>query len=405
LLFFTSSNRRDQNDTAIAAYTDLCRLLDSPPIQQIVSDLQQCHIDDYVLFAHLIPYVYEKFATEAMGSVELMKLLSHSLDGRQIADLIGEMVRENISFFRKDSFLPIVSASLTWETTAQFVFWQLVHAEGVPVDWILQMISKLQYPKHSEAIAQVYIMLQRMDREPNMSLIRNLLSRTPSDMFTVNCLKLLIKDPDYAARVAELLSNLIDKLIQSGDLLPVHSKGKRPAQRETLFFFKQWFSKKDAKSKNCFLTICKLLLEFWRNWILNLYDFHNLNCGNQYVCLDQLFSHLDKFRQSCLSKDSHVAEAFLARPTLQEAFTVARAAEKVSSLRIRYSELFAVMEILSDDNAQSARSLRRTKTSKKMTDMSDLSRKKATTALETMSDLLSSGLVPFFEVCRAQLDV
>lgn len=35
-----------------------------------------------------------------MGSVELMKLLAHSLDGRQIADLIGEMVRENISFFR-----------------------------------------------------------------------------------------------------------------------------------------------------------------------------------------------------------------------------------------------------------------------------------------------------------------
>ncbi|VDP13921.1 unnamed protein product [Onchocerca flexuosa] len=326
LLFFTSSNRRDQNDTAIAAYIDLCRLLDNPLIQQIVSDLQQCHIDDYVLFAHLIPYIYEKFATEAMGSVELMKLLAHSLDGRQIADLIGEMVRENISFFRKDSFLPIVSASLTWETTAQFVFWQLVHAEGVPVDWILQMISKLQYPKHSEAIAQVYIMLQRMDREPNMGLIRNLLSRTPSDMFTVNCLKLLIKDPDYAARVAELLSSLIDKLIQSGDLLPIHSKGKRPPQR--------------------------------------------------YVCLDQLFSHLDKFRQSCLSKDSHVAEAFLARQTLQEAFTAARAAEKisisVSSLRIRYSELFAVMEILNDDNAQSARSLRRAKTSKKITDVSDV---------------------------------
>ncbi|VDN34128.1 unnamed protein product [Gongylonema pulchrum] len=220
LLFFTSSNRRDQNDTAITAYTDLCRMLDISPIQQIVSDLEQCHLDDFVLFAHLIP---------------------------------------------KDSFLPIVSASLTWETTAQFIFWQLVHAEGVPIDWILQIIPKLQYPKHSEAIAQVYIMLQRMDREPNMGLIRNLLSRTTVDMFTVNCLKLLIKDSDYAGRVAELLSNLIDKLIQSGDLLPIHSKNKRPNQR-----------------------------------------------------------------QSCLSKDSHVAEAFLARPVLQEAFTTARAAEKVA---------------------------------------------------------------------------
>ncbi|VDN02157.1 unnamed protein product [Thelazia callipaeda] len=322
LLFFTSSNRRDQNDTAAAAYVDLCRLMDNSLIQQIVSDLQLCHIDDYVLFAHLIPYVYEKFAVEAMGSIDLMKLLAHSLDARQIADLIGEMIRENISFFRKDSFLPIVSASLSWETTAQFIFWQLVHAEGIPVDWVLQIIPKLQYPKHSEAISQIYIMLQRMDREPNMGLIRNLLSRPSSDMFTVNCLKLLVRDPDYASRVAELLSSLIDKLIQSGDLLPVHSKGKRPAQR--------------------------------------------------YVCLDQLFLHLDRFRQSCLSKDSHVAEAFLARPSLQEAFTTARATEKISALRIRYNELFAVMEILSDDSAQGARSLRRTKPLKKMNDVSDV---------------------------------
>ncbi|MCP9258020.1 hypothetical protein DINM_001184 [Dirofilaria immitis] len=339
IIIFTSSNRRDQNDTAIAAYTDLCRLLDNPLIQQIVSDLQQCHIDDYVLFAHLIPYIYEKFATEAMGSVELMKLLAHSLDGRQIADLIGEMVRENISFFSKRFFLGIVSASLTWETTAQFVFWQLVHAEGVPVDWILQMISKLQYPKHSEAIAQIYIMLQRMDREPNMGLIRNLLSRTPSDMFTVNCLKLLIKDPDYAARVAELLSNLIDKLIQSGDLLPIHSKGS--VQRK-------------GSSNNKGINIQREVIKMKTD-----------NCGVKICLFGSAFSHLDKFRQSCLSKDSHVAEAFLARQTLQEAFTAARAAEKVSSLRIRYSELFAVMEILSDDNTQSARSLRRTKTTKK----------------------------------------
>ncbi|VDN37771.1 unnamed protein product [Gongylonema pulchrum] len=276
LLFFTSSNRRDQNDTAITAYTDLCRMLDIPPIQQIVSDLEQCHLDDFVLFAHLIPYVYEKFATEAMGSAELMKLLAHSLDGRQIADLIGNFPLISkfcnfVQFFRKDSFLPIVSASLTWETTAQFIFWQLVHAEGVPIDWILQIIPKLQYPKHSEAIAQVYIMLQR------------------------------------------------------------------------------------------------------------------------YVCLDQLFAHLDKFRQSCLSKDSHVAEAFLARPVLQEAFTTARAAEKVSSLRIRYSELFAVMEILSDDSTQSARSLRRSKPLKKITDFSDdesrtVKRKRPKLIVESDSD-------------------
>lgn len=61
-----------------------------------------------------------------------------------------------------------------------------------------------------------------------------------------------------------------------------------------------------------------------------IYKTLRVDYSSRYVCLDQLFSHLDKFRQSCLSKDSHVAEAFLARPTLQEAFTAARAAEKVN---------------------------------------------------------------------------
>lgn len=64
-----------------------------------------------------------------------------------------------------------------------------------------------------------------------MNLIRNLLSRSSADMFTVNCLKLLIRDPENTNRVAELLANLMEKLIQSGDLVASSTKGKRPNQR------------------------------------------------------------------------------------------------------------------------------------------------------------------------------
>lgn len=61
---------------------------------------QQCHVDDYVLFGHLVPFVYAKFPTEAMSSPELMKLLADSIDGHQIADIVGEIIEENISLFR-----------------------------------------------------------------------------------------------------------------------------------------------------------------------------------------------------------------------------------------------------------------------------------------------------------------
>lgn len=314
LLFFICSGRGDQSDCTTSAYTDLCRLLNRSPIQQIVSDLEQCHFDDFGLFGHLIPFVYDKFASEAMGSAELMSLLAHSLDAKQIAALAGELIRENISLFRKDTFVSIVNASLSWETTAQFIFWQLVHAECVPIDWVAQVIARLQYSKHSEAVTNIYLMMQRMEHEPNMNLLRNLLSRPSTDDFTVNCLKILIRDAEYASRMAELFATLMDRLIQAGDLLPSHLKQKRGTQRM--------------------------------------------------VCLDQLFAHLDKFRQNCLSRDSHAAEKFLALPTLQDAFSAARTTEKISSLRIRYSELFAVMEILSDDSTQSSRTLRRSKPQK-----------------------------------------
>ncbi|VDN50090.1 unnamed protein product [Dracunculus medinensis] len=354
LLLFVCCGQGDQNDCSTSSYTDMCHILDRSIIQQIVADLEQCHIDDYNLFAYLVTFVYEKFANEAMASVDLVKLLAHSLDSRQVSDLIGELIRENISIFRKDSFPSILTASLSWETTAQFIFWQIVLGENVPFDWIVYIIPRLQYPKHSEAITHIYILLQRLDREPNMNLIRNLLSRSSADMFTVNCLKLLIRDPENTNRVAELLANLMEKLIQSGDLVASSTKGKRPNQR--------------------------------------------------YVCLDQLFAHLDKFRQSCLSKDSRSAELFLARPVLQEAFTSARATDKagffkilnrmifffVSSLRIRYSELFAVMEILSDDATQSSRSLRRAKTQKRPVDTPEddikAKRKRQTFIVDSDSD-------------------
>ena len=62
--------------------------------------LQLCHLDDPVLFGHLVPFVYAKFPSEAMSSADLMKLLGDSLDGSQVADIVGEIIEENISLFK-----------------------------------------------------------------------------------------------------------------------------------------------------------------------------------------------------------------------------------------------------------------------------------------------------------------
>uniref|UniRef100_F1KT10 SOSS complex subunit A homolog n=2 Tax=Ascaris TaxID=6251 RepID=F1KT10_ASCSU len=322
LLFFIFSGRGDQSETDTSAYRDLCRELGKPLMQQLVADLRVCHMDDYMLFGHLVPITFEKFAADAMGSVELMKLLVSCLDGNQVLNLISGYIHENITLFRKDSFPAMLTASLSWEPMAQVIFWQLVHGESVPIDWAVQAIPRLQYAKHPEAVSNIYIMLSRFDREPNMNLLRALLSRSSVDMFTADCLKILIREPESASRVAELLASLMERAIHAGDLTPqsLVGKQKRPNQRS--------------------------------------------------VCLELLFAHLDQFRQSCLSKESNIAEQFLSRRELQSAFDAARKSDKVSTLRIRFSELFAVMEILCDDGAQNPRTSRR-RAGKKPIDLSD----------------------------------
>lgn len=57
-------------------------------------------MDDYMLFGHLVPITFEKFAADAMGSVELMKLLVSCLDGNQVLNLISGYIHENITLFR-----------------------------------------------------------------------------------------------------------------------------------------------------------------------------------------------------------------------------------------------------------------------------------------------------------------
>uniref|UniRef100_A0A8R1IRG6 Ints3-like C-terminal domain-containing protein n=1 Tax=Caenorhabditis japonica TaxID=281687 RepID=A0A8R1IRG6_CAEJA len=92
----------------------------------------------------------------------------------------------------------MVMASVEWATTPQWVFWHLVHADGVPIEWFLSTIPKLDSTKHDEAIANILLMMKRMDREPWAGLIRAIFHRIPTknDNFTADALKMLIEDSE-----------------------------------------------------------------------------------------------------------------------------------------------------------------------------------------------------------------
>lgn len=65
-----------------------------------------------------------------------MHLICGTIDTKQLSELIGEIIRENITLFRKDSFQNIILNSLQWESVEQMFLWQLICIEAVPFEWV-----------------------------------------------------------------------------------------------------------------------------------------------------------------------------------------------------------------------------------------------------------------------------
>uniref|UniRef100_A0A0K0DNP8 SOSS complex subunit A homolog n=1 Tax=Angiostrongylus cantonensis TaxID=6313 RepID=A0A0K0DNP8_ANGCA len=166
---------------------------------------------------------------------------------------------------------------LDWPTTAQWAFWHLVHAEGIPGEWLIQLLPKLKSSQHAEAAANVLLMLKRADRDPNMNMLRAFFSRTPlsDDTFTIDCIKILIEDPSTCKRVSDNVGNLLKKQMAAGDL---HIGG----------------GNKGASKKS-----------------------------PQKLSMEQVLAHLEHFTQLCLMKEKKIAEQIFSNATVLEAFTEA----------------------------------------------------------------------------------
>ncbi|KAE9418567.1 hypothetical protein Angca_009870 [Angiostrongylus cantonensis] len=343
MLFFIKANDGLSSE-CISCYRDVARAREEEIETLITADLQQCAVDDERLFAFLVPYVFQKLDVEAGASASVFNVVCSHIDARQIMQLIGEIVRflrENVTLFRKDSFAQIVYASLDWPTTAQWAFWHLVHAEGIPGEWLIQLLPKLKSSQHAEAAANVLLMLKRagfvclvfsfldscptplafnyygcykqcLDRDPNMNMLRALFSRTPlsDDTFTIDCIK---ADPSTCKRVSDNVGNLLKKQMAAGDL---HIGG----------------GNKGASKKS-----------------------------PQKLSMEQVLAHLEHFTQLCLMKEKKIAEQIFSNATVLEAFTEAEKNDKVAPLRSKFAQLFAVVNILRDesrDKEQSSRTLR-----------------------------------------------
>ena len=183
--------------------TDLCSCL--------LSDLRCCVEDDVRVFCVLLPEIFAQFTSTALSSAELLHLVVSSIDGAQLQDIVCHVFLGHLSMFRKDTLMNVLNASLEWESIEQLFLWQIIGAhDGVNVEHALPLMPKLEYPRHSEALTALLLLLKR--EAPTQDLLRHVLSREQKDddAFVISILR------HWVAEHEEKLASLVQtQLVRS----------------------------------------------------------------------------------------------------------------------------------------------------------------------------------------------
>ncbi|CDW56316.1 integrator complex subunit 3 [Trichuris trichiura] len=302
LYFLRTSSCGDKN---MSPYRDLAKVLSRELQEMLVSDLDMCVNDDLYLFFFLLPDLVGLFTTATTHLAQLIHLIVANTDSLLFHDFLVQLTQGDFQLFRRDTFSGVLQASLAWETIEQLFFWQLVSAERVPMDWIQSLIPKLEYPKHTEAMTFISILLRHLERDPSTVLVRLILSRDPTndkDLWAVSMLQFLIDE--YDERIAELVAAQLAKLVASnGSSSVVTSKGGRKVAPKV-------------------------------------------------PTLEQVLSHLDRYR--CFTRRCHI---FFSKDAVANALNQVKrnCSEEVKT---QFAELFGILEVL-DSVRGDNRSLRR----------------------------------------------
>ncbi|XP_021933684.1 integrator complex subunit 3 isoform X2 [Zootermopsis nevadensis] len=294
LLYFLKACKL--NDGKSSAYSEFCQVLDKELESCLLSDLKLCQEDDVNLFCWLVPEVYIQFPSVAIGHAQLLHLVVSTVDAAQLQDFVCHILQGRLVMFRSDSFRALLSASLSWETFEQYCLWQLVTAHGIPIDYVLPILPRLEFSSHAEALTSILLMLKQ--ERPTAELLKHLLSREvrpPQDVFVVSTLKYWCQE--HEEKLGELMANLLSSRY------PNTSPNKR---------------KRGGGGANR----------------------AGLGAGAGPPSAEQVLGHLDQLRQCCRQNNFHLYSLDSMQRALQQAQSLCTDIQ-----RKKFSDLFALAEV------------------------------------------------------------
>ncbi|XP_056642787.1 integrator complex subunit 3 homolog [Diorhabda sublineata] len=288
-------NKKEDHSVAsalkISVYKDFCQSIEKKVDICLFDDLFACHHSDTKLMMWIVPDLYRDFKQQTVNNAQILRVIISAIDPRQLQTLVGKVLQGHLMMFKQETIIPLLKASLQWESIEQFFLWQLVNAHNISIDTVLPLITELDYDLHAEALTAVTLMLKM--EKPNADYIKSLFSRDicdNGDLFVFTIIKFWCDE--YIDKVAELISSLLSTRY------PSTSPNKR---------------KRSSASKTLSATV---------------------------PSADQVLGHLEKLRIIC---EKHDCMAIYTLDSMQRALSIAHNNSN-DSQRKQFSELFALME-------------------------------------------------------------
>ena len=164
-------------ETKEILYSKFCQARELKCQAGLLVDLRPCQNGDVDLLVRLVPALFNLMPDASFGNVDLLYLLVSSVDGCQLLGLVQKVVAQRLVLLKADSCLPVLKASLSWETFEQVAFWQLYHAHDLPVNTLFDLLPHLEFKQHEEAITSVLLILKR--KKPTVEILCHLFKRLP----------------------------------------------------------------------------------------------------------------------------------------------------------------------------------------------------------------------------------
>lgn len=288
-------NKKEDHSVAsalkISVYKDFCHSIEKKIDICLFDDLHACHISDTKLMMWIVPDLYRDFKQQTLNNAQVLRVIISAIDPKQLQTLVGKVLQGHLMMFKTETIIPVLKASLSWESIEQFFLWQLVSAHNVSIDTVLPLITELDYEQHSEALMAITLMLKL--EKPNADYIKYLFSRDicdHGDLFVFTIIKYWCDE--YIDKVAELISSLLSTRY------PSTSPNKR---------------KRSSTSKTLSATV---------------------------PSADQVLGHLEKLRIIC---EKHDCMAIYTLDSMQRALSIAHNNSN-DGQRKQFNELFALME-------------------------------------------------------------